>query len=59
MTLLDDHPEGEGLLINPQSILKMRVEKAVLLWSNLIFDLKTHTNQLFGVWCLKVMGLPG
>lgn len=27
-------------------------------WSELRLELKTQTNHLFDVWCLKVMALP-
>lgn len=45
-TLFDDHLKGEGVLISPHPVLRMRIEKYKLLQSELIFELKTQTNQL-------------
>lgn len=49
---IDNHPEGKGILISPQSILRMRIEKGNMSQSDLRFYskvLKTNYSML-GVW---------
>lgn len=38
ITLLNDHPEGGGMLINPRSIFWMRVEMEELPWTDIHFE---------------------
>lgn len=52
----DDHPEEDGILTNPRSIMKMRVEKGELPWADLRIQIQNLSNQLFNTWCQKVLG---
>lgn len=45
LTLFDDHPEADGILINSPTILRMRVEKGEKSWYNLRFASKTNPDQ--------------
>lgn len=51
LSLFDKHTKGEGLLIAPRSILRMRVKKGELPWADLRFESKTQSNQPFNAWC--------
>lgn len=59
LTLFDDHPQGERILVSPHKLFSMRIEKGEMRWFELMYEWKTQTTQLYDVWCLKVMGLPG
>lgn len=59
LILFNGYPKGELILINPQSILRMREEKCELSSSNLTFESEIQIKQLFKAWCLKVIELSG
>lgn len=44
------------MLITPRWILKMRVEKGELLWTDIKFELKSQSSQGFDL--LKVLAFP-
>lgn len=49
MTPLLDYKDGEGIFLKPRSILRMRMEKDEVPWSELRFDTNlkiTHFRQL-------------
>lgn len=45
-------------MINPRSILWMRVERNVAAWSKLRFELKDQSTQAYGDWVIKVLASP-
>lgn len=57
--LFDYHLKGECGFDNSYSVLRMRIEKRELSWSDLRFESKRQINQLFDAWCLKAIGLLG
>lgn len=58
LTLFDDHPEGDCILINCRPIRGMSFKKYELPWANLWLESKTQSNQLFDVWWQKVLAFP-
>lgn len=50
-----DHKEGEGIIIHPRSVLRMRVEKGEVCWSDIDFEAKSQTNASFGKWATALM----
>lgn len=58
MTLFNDHPERDVILINPRYNQTMRVKKGELPWSDLKFEYKIQSNLLFDPWFQKVLGFP-
>lgn len=40
-TLFVDHAKGMGVLVNPRSMIQMRIEKEGVTWASLRFELKT------------------
>lgn len=42
-----DHEEGNGILIEPRSILRMRVEKGEVSWSDIEFKVKSQIISSF------------
>lgn len=53
-----DHKEGEGIMIIPGWILRMRVERAELCWSNMKFEAKSQIDSIFASWTSKLMANP-
>lgn len=45
-------------MINPQSILRMRVERKEGAWSELRFESKAQSNQAYADWVTEVLSLP-
>lgn len=50
-----DHKEGEGVLINSRSTLRMRVKRAEICWTEVNFEAKSQTNSIFISWASKLM----
>lgn len=50
-----DHKKGEGILINHRSVLKMRIQKVKLCWTNTKFEAKSQKNSKFATWVSKLM----
>lgn len=55
MTPFQDHKIGAGNMLNPRSILLMRVERAEVPWRDLRFKSKLQSHQSFDKWVTKVM----
>lgn len=55
MTPFLDHKDNEGILPNPMSILRMRVEMAKVPWIKLLFEIKSQRNPLFADWMTKLL----
>lgn len=45
-----DHKEGEGILVNPRSILRIKVERTKVCWIELRFEAKSEGNVTFANW---------
>lgn len=43
-TLFMDHKEGEGIFVNPRSILRMRRERVEVAWTELRLETKSQSN---------------
>lgn len=50
-----DHKKGEGILISPSSILRVRVERADIWWTDVKFEARCQTNLTFVSWASKMM----
>lgn len=50
ITLFDDHLEGEGVPISPQSIMSVMVERGELLLEEDLFESKTQSYVDFDAW---------
>lgn len=50
-----DHKEGEGIWIHPRSVIRMRVERAEVCWSDVDFEAKSHTSLSFVQWSTVLM----
>lgn len=53
-----EHKEGEGIMISPRSILRMRVESAEVCWNDVRFEAKAQTNSVFASWAFTLMANP-
>lgn len=42
-------------MINPPSILKMRVERDEAAWLEFMFEFKSQSNQAYADWVMKVL----
>lgn len=58
-TLFENDREGEGVFINPQSILTMHMEKAEDAWSELRSESKAKNHHFYEAFVRKVMVVPG
>lgn len=54
-TLFEDHPEGEGIIVDPRPILRMRIERAKC---RLSFDSKAQTHRSYDAWGEENFGNP-
>lgn len=50
-----DHKEGEGIWIHPRSVMRMRVERGEVCWSDVDFEAKSQTNSSFVEWATELM----
>lgn len=52
ISLFDDHPKEEGVLISPESILRMRMERGELPWPRLGSNQRDNPTKLsiLGAW---------
>lgn len=50
-----DHKEREGIWIHPRSVMRMRVERGEVCWSDVDFEAKSQTNSSFVEWATKLM----
>lgn len=55
MTPFLDHKDGEGIVLNPRSILRMRVERTKVPLAELRFESKSQTNKSFDNWVTWVL----
>lgn len=58
-TLFGDHPEGEGIIVDPRSILRMRIEKVEVPWSDLRFETKAQSHRSYDAWVRKLLVIHG
>lgn len=58
MTPFIDHKEGEGIYINPRSILRMRIERVKVPWTELMFETKSQSNSPFAEWISRLLSNP-
>lgn len=49
-TVLEDYGPIEGTVINPLSTLRFRVERKEVAWSELRFEAKAQSNQVYADW---------
>lgn len=42
-----DKKKGEGIFVNSRSILRMRIERAEVAWTKLLFETKSQSNIIF------------
>lgn len=54
-TPFGDNEEGKGIMVEPRSILRMRVEKGKFCWSDIDFEAKSQTNPAFAQWAGDLM----
>lgn len=53
-----DNKDGEGSNINLRSVLRMRVEKARVPWSNIRFELQSQRHIVFDKWLERLLVEP-
>lgn len=50
-----DHKEGEGVWVHPRSVMRMRVERGEVCWSDVSFEAKSQTSPSFVEWSTALM----
>lgn len=58
-TLLHDSENGEGELIPPKSVLRMRIEREEVQFYNIKFESKAQRHQFFDKWAGHILAQPG
>lgn len=48
--VLEDHGHGEGTIMNPRTILRMRVKRKEVAWLELQFESKAQSHQSYSDW---------
>lgn len=56
--LFGDHPEGEGVIVKPRSILRC-ISRRQVPWMDLRFDLKAESRQFHDAWVEMVLAILG
>lgn len=47
-----------GVSVNPRLVLKMRIKKREVQWSDLQFESKSQSSQPYEAWMQKVLAIP-
>lgn len=55
--LFGDRHNGERVVINPRSMLRMRVKQAEIAWTEFRFESKVQSHQSYNVWVQKIMAI--
>lgn len=50
-----DHKEWEGIWIHPCSVMRMRVERGEVCWSDVDFEAKSQTSSPFVEWATALI----
>lgn len=57
-TLFRDHPYREGAIVDPISILSMRIKRGEMPCSELLFESNLKINQSYDEWIMEVLAKP-
>lgn len=58
LSLFDNHPKGEGVLIGRRSILKLKIEREEMSWADVWLEAVAF-DPIFKAWSKKILVIVG
>lgn len=53
-----DHSQGEGITISPRSILRIRIKRNGIAWTEIKFDSTTQRTKTYKEWVMELLSVP-